>query len=560
MNGEIAALSQVATWPNADRRVRIVLANQFRAAGLDMEGFEFFSDLSSRTPGDGLLLALAGAFQARLDGQAGAAIAKLDAATSLDLGLPHYYRGTSLAGLPGCAGRAETVVADLEFVLMVKDQFPPGFMRPVHAALSRAYDLLGRTEEAARARGRAGDPATDHLITDHWGSPEDGFRFVPRRMVEHAPGVHVAQGYDFADVGFVLTGTGVVAVDAASTPEHAAAALRDLREITDLPVTHVILTHAHWDHIGGLEALTADGAEVIAQANFPHELALQSSGPPPLGYYLPVGHDRRARVEPDRLVHDVEKLTIGGVDFTLVPVPGGETEDGLVVHLPSLEVAFIGDMCMPYLGAPTLAEGSPQGLFQAMQTVMDLHPRKLVHGHPALTENYTIEAFPGLLAALRDLEGVITAGISDGLTLTEILRLDHLPASLRDHPASVMPYLVTRDNFIQRVHRQRTGYWHRSGEGVERFTSGELSAAVDLLGGGSASAFVTAGLELARRGEHPLALHIVDLGLLSHPGVPELAGLRQSLLQSMVARNQMLNPFKFMHYASLAGLELEPAG
>ncbi|GAA4210765.1 MBL fold metallo-hydrolase [Microbispora amethystogenes] len=559
MNDEIAALSRVATWPNADRRTRIVLANQLTAAGLDTEGYEFFSDLSSRTPGDGLLLALAGAFQSRLDGQAEAAIAKLDTATSLDLGLPHYYRGISLAGLPGCAGRAETVVTDLEFVLMVKDQFPPGFMRPVHAALSRAYDLLGRTEEAARARGRAGHPITDHLITDHWASPEDGFRFVPRRMVEHAPGVHVAQGYDFADIGFVVTGTGVVAVDAGSTPEHASAALRELRKITDLPLTHVILTHAHWDHVGGLDALTAGGAEVIAQANFPHELALQNSGPPPLGYYLPRGHDRRSQVEPDRLVQDVEKLTIGGVDFTLIPIPGGETEDGLVIHLPSLEVAFTGDMCMPYLGAPTLAEGSPQGLFRAMREVMDLRPRTLIHGHPALTENYTIEAFPGLLAALRDLERVITAGISDGLTLAEILRLNHLPESLKDHPVSVMPYLVTRDNFIQRVHRQRTGYWHRSGEGVERFTSAELSAALDLLGGRSAAAFATAGLELARRGEHPLALHIVDLGLVSHPGAPELVGLRQSLLQSMVARNQLLNPFKFMHYASLAGLELEPA-
>ncbi|MGW5266874.1 MBL fold metallo-hydrolase [Microbispora sp. NPDC004025] len=554
MNEEIAALTRVATWPNADRRTRIVLANQFMAAGLDAEGFAFFADLSSRTPGDGLLLALSGAFQSRLDGQAEAAIAKLDAAAALDFGLPHYYRGISLASLPGCAGRAETVAEDLEFVLMVKDQFPPGFMRPVHAALSRAYDLLGRTAEAEQARARAG-----HLITDYWANPEDGFRFVPRRLAEHAPGVYVAQGYDFADVGFVITGTGVVAVDAASTPEHAAEALRELRAITDLPVTHVILTHAHWDHVGGLAALTADGATVIAQANFPHELALQNSGPPPLGYYHPRGHSRRVEVSPDRLVAGVETLTVGGVDFTLVPVAGGETEDGLVIHVPSRDVAFTGDMCMPYLGAPTLAEGSPQGLFDAMRAVMDLRPRTLIHGHPALTENYTIEAFPGLLAALRDLERAVLAGISEGLTLAEILRLNHLPEILEDHPASVMPYLVTRDNFIQRVHRQRTGYWHRDGEGIERFTPAELSAALDLLGGGSAAAFVTAGRELARRGEHPLALHVVELGLSSHAGAPDLVGLRQSLLESMVARNQMLNPFKFMHYAALANLELAPA-
>ncbi|GII04061.1 MBL fold metallo-hydrolase [Planobispora takensis] len=555
MNMEIAALSEVAAWPKAERRTRIVLANQFTAAGLDGEGFEFFSALSAQAPDDALLLALAGAFQSRLEGRAAEAIAKLDAAASLDLGLPHYFRGISLADLPGCAGRAETVVEDLEFVLMVKDRFPPGFMRPVHAALARAYDLLGRTEAAERARGRAG-----HLITPHWGNREDGFRFGPRRLVGFGPGVYAAQGYDFSDVGFVVTGDGVVAIDAASTPEHAAAALRELREITELPVTHVILTHAHADHVGGVDAFRAGGATVIAQANFAGELALQNSGPPPLGYYLPrEGESRRLDLTPDRLVRGRQTLTIGGVEFTLIPIPGGETDDGLLIHIPSLGVVFTGDMSMPYLGAPTLAEGSAEGLFEAMRTVIGLRPRQLVHGHTALTENYTIEAFPGLLAALRDLERLVAAGIADGLTLVEILRLNHLPDVLREHPAAVMPYLVTRDNFIQRLHRQRTGYWHRRGEGIERFAPAELAAAMDLLGGGSAAAFGAAGRELVRRGEQALALHLVDLGLLRHPEDPDLAGLRRRLLDSLVAQNQMLNPFKFMHYAALAGLDLAPA-
>ena len=51
----------------------------------------------------------------------------------------------------------------------------------------------------------------------------DGFRFVPHKLAELAPGVHVAQGYDFSDLAFVLTAEGIVAIDAASAPEHAAA-------------------------------------------------------------------------------------------------------------------------------------------------------------------------------------------------------------------------------------------------------------------------------------------------------------------------------------------------
>jgi len=129
MQLEIDALKEAAAWPGADRRILVVLATQLMAAELYQEGFGYFAARSDAAPADALSLALAGAFESRLGGRTEQAIAKLDAATGLDLGLPHYFRGTSLARLPGCAGRAETVVADLEFVLVAKDQFPLGLMR-----------------------------------------------------------------------------------------------------------------------------------------------------------------------------------------------------------------------------------------------------------------------------------------------------------------------------------------------------------------------------------------------------------------------------------------------
>jgi hypothetical protein len=201
-------------------------------------------------------------------------------------------------------------------------------------------------------------------------------------------------------------------------------------------------------------------------------------------------------------------------------------------------------MSMPYLGAPFFAEGSAEGLFEAMETVIALHPRLLIHGHAGLTRQYTIEAFPGLLTALRGLHGLVRASIADGLTLTEILQLNHLPETLRQHPGAVIPYLVTRDHFIQRVYHQRAGYWHPAGEGVEHFAPAELAAAADLLGGGTAAAFGAAATALTQRGEHALAL----------------ADLRHAVLLRLIERNQLLNPFKFAYYAGLADLTLAPAG
>jgi len=183
------------------------------------------------------------------------------------------------AAWPGAGQRTLIVLASQ---LMAAELYQEGF---------------GWTQDAEAARSRSG-----RLITDYWVTAGDGFRFAPQQLAELAPGVHVAQGYDFSDLAFVLTADGIVAIDAASTPEHAAAALRDLREITRLPITHVILTHAHFDHIGGLDALTTDGATMIAQANFPGELRNQNSGPAPFRYLLPGGRSHRAQVAVDNLV------------------------------------------------------------------------------------------------------------------------------------------------------------------------------------------------------------------------------------------------------------------
>lgn len=152
MQLKIDALKEAAAWPGADRRTSVVLASQLMAAELYQEGFEYFAARSDAAPADALPLALAGAFESRLDGRTEQAITKLDAAVGLDLGLPHYFRGTSLARLPECAGRAETVAADLEFVLAVRDQFPPGLMR----AHTRGCPRRTKSSAGRRKRRRPG--------------------------------------------------------------------------------------------------------------------------------------------------------------------------------------------------------------------------------------------------------------------------------------------------------------------------------------------------------------------------------------------------------------------
>src|SRR5262245_37759913 len=148
-------------------------------------------------------------------------LAKLDRAVSQESALTRYLRGTVLAHFPADLGKAEAAVVDLEWVLQHRERVPVGFRRSVYRALAQAYTTLGRAEKANAALERSGYPSLDPTLplftANYWVTAKDGFRFSPPKFVELAPKVYVAQGYDFADLAFVLTDAGIVATDAGTT-------------------------------------------------------------------------------------------------------------------------------------------------------------------------------------------------------------------------------------------------------------------------------------------------------------------------------------------------------
>lgn len=579
-NRLLGSLKEAASWPGADRNTVVTLATTLVAARADAEGSRYFQDLSERNPADATAQALAGFFAVRAGQDVAAAITTLDKAATTDLGLPQYFRGLALAGLlPGAgpseaglaaadAGRAGQVVADLEFVLAVRDQFPVVLLRAAYQGLARAYQALGRDEEAAEALQRSGlGPAgadRPPVFTSFSVTARDGIRVSVPRALSPAPDVHVALSYDFGDFAFIQTSAGVVAIDAGISPDRVRAAMADLDLTDQAPVSHLILTHAHLDHTGGSEAVRGPDTQVIASAGFPAEAERTRHWNPPFRYLTgtQIFEDPSASpafdVQPDRLISEQTSVVVGGTEFVLIPVRGGETPDALMVHLPASGLLFTGDVMMPYLGVPFTAEGSPEGLLDTLRYIRELAPRQLIQGHTTLTENFTIEALTGLEPALTELHEFALARIGENMPLPNILDVGYLPALLRDHPAAVVPYLVTRDDFIARLYHQRTGYWQPDGQGLDPRSAEETAAALDLLAGEKADAFVTAAATLAGQGDLALALDILTPGLLRHPGSSELAELRHAVLLRLMEQRQLSDPFGFLVYAELAGAELPP--
>src|SRR5882757_5625868 len=92
-------------------------------------------------------------------------------------------------------------------------------------------------------------------------------RYLPLPPSETTPPVDPAKGYRLEELGrglymvtdngyqsmFLVYETGVVVVDA--PPSYAAKLKQAIAEVTPLPITHLVYSHSHADHIGGAGSL-----------------------------------------------------------------------------------------------------------------------------------------------------------------------------------------------------------------------------------------------------------------------------------------------------------------
>src|SRR5260370_29153818 len=85
--------------------------------------------------------------------------------------------------------------------------------------------------------------------------------------------VYVATGYAFGNVIYVLTAKSIVVVDTTESPAAARATLEEMRKISSLPVSYIVYTHFHGDHINGANVFKGDGTRIIAQRKHVEEMA-----------------------------------------------------------------------------------------------------------------------------------------------------------------------------------------------------------------------------------------------------------------------------------------------
>ncbi len=236
-----------------------------------------------------------------------------------------------------------------------------------------------------------------------------------RKVSEHVYYVQGAAGTAIENEGFisnagvVITGKGVVIIDALGTPSLAAMLLQRIRKVTDQPIVKVILTHYHADHIYGLQVFKELGAEIIAPAG-----ALDYLNKPNAEARLeerrfsldPWVNEQTYLVAPDVYAKENMRFDLGDVRFQLVPVGAAHSDGDMTIHVEPDRVLFSGDIIfegrVPYLGdadtkrwLETLKRMETQGLVALIPG----------HGPAARNPDQAIRATRHYLERIREVMG-----------------------------------------------------------------------------------------------------------------------------------------------------------
>lgn len=191
-----------------------------------------------------------------------------------------------------------------------------------------------------------------------------------------------------SNAGFVITPAGVVVVDALGSPALSERLVAEIRKLTPQPISHVILTHYHADHIYGLQTFKALGARIIAHKAARLYLNSETARLRLIASreeLAPWVNEATRLVEADEWLDGEKTLVVGGITFQIKPVGPSHTPEDLVIYLPSEKVLFAGDLVfrsrIPYVG-----QADSRQWIVALERLLTFDASVIVPGHGPLSQ------------------------------------------------------------------------------------------------------------------------------------------------------------------------------
>jgi cyclase len=218
-----------------------------------------------------------------------------------------------------------------------------------------------------------------------------------------------------------VTASGVVLVDT-KVPGWGERIMEKVRSVTDKPVTTIINTHTHGDHVGSNEHFPAS-VDIVAHENTKTNMQKMESF-----------QGEKAQFLPDRTYKDRLTLGTGAERIDLHYFGAGHTNGDSIVVFPSLRVAHTGDLfagpSTPIIDTSNGGSGVayPETLKKAAAGITGVE--SVIPGHASITTWDKFVEFGTFNAAFLT---AVRQGIEDGKTAEEVLAGLKLPEQFKDY-------------------------------------------------------------------------------------------------------------------------------
>lgn len=219
-----------------------------------------------------------------------------------------------------------------------------------------------------------------------------------------------------ANLGVVVGRDSIAVIDAGTSREQGQALYGAIRLLSDKPISHLILTHVHPDHVLGAEVFRVAGATVVGHARLADDL--RARGPIYLDnlarLYPPARMLGTAVTLPDTAVADRMEIDLGGRRLTLTAVGPAHTDSDLIVQDSATGTLFTGDLVFRDL--TPIVDGSLTGWLDWMQVPPQGAP--VVPGHGPVAPDWET-AVAAQRAFLTALERATRDRLGAGLPMSE---------------------------------------------------------------------------------------------------------------------------------------------
>ncbi|WP_043339000.1 MBL fold metallo-hydrolase [Belnapia moabensis] len=250
---------------------------------------------------------------------------------------------------------------------------------------------------------------------------------------ELGPGLYGWTAEGDPNSGIVIGDDSVLVVDAQATPAMARDVIARIRQVTDKPVRHVVLSHYHAVRVLGASGY--EGAEIIA-SDVTRDLIVergQQDMDSEIGRFPRLFRGKESipgLTWPHIVFHKRMTLWMGRREVQIIHIGRSHTAGDTVVWLPKERVLFAGDTvefgATPYCGDAHFTDWPA-----TLAAVRALGAEKLVpgRGRSLMNRAEVEEAIAGTIAFTSDLFAIAKAGVAKGATLKQVY--DEAMAAMR---------------------------------------------------------------------------------------------------------------------------------